>query len=90
MKLVALLAFSIGQMSYYCMIELRGECLIGGYTKIGRSSAIYHGTCTSEQEHRADKDVFVFYLKSPDNHKPFISNIKKVLWYSGTIWNIYG
>ena len=48
------------------LIRLRGECVIGGYTKTGWIN-----------EENKDKDAFLFYLKSAGNYKSFISSIKQ-------------
>ena len=62
------------------LIELKGECVIGGYTKRGWESSEYYeenDLNDGEEVWHADKDVFVFYLKSPQNHESFISNLKQ-------------
>ena len=54
------------------LIELSGECVIGGYTKTGwTESMVDHDNCIQ------DSEAFVFHLHSPNKHRSFISNIKK-------------
>ena len=55
-----------GKTNVLLLIRLKGECVIGGYTKTGWI-----------EEENSDKDAFIFYLKSPGNYNPFISNIKQ-------------
>lgn len=53
--------------------ELMNECVVGGYTKKGwRKFEEEEGIVSV----RADKDAFVFYLRSPEKYDPFISNVK--------------
>ena len=46
------------------------ECVIGGYTSLGWYKSY-------DEEYVADKEAFVFYLKSAPNYRPFISNVKQ-------------
>ena len=55
-----------GKPNILLLIRLKGECIIGGYTKIG----------WIEREN-SDKDAFLYFLKSPHNHESFISNIEQ-------------
>ena len=70
---------------------LNKECIIGGYTKTGWDDSIKHYNWAH------DKEAFVFYLKSPKNYKPFISNVKqddhsvsKAIGYTYRDMNIFG
>ena len=53
------------------LIQLKDDCIIGGFTKIGWQKS---NMFTSDYEE--DKDAFLFYFKSPDKHEPFICNIE--------------
>ena len=58
------------------LIELKKECIIGGYTSTGWDKSINRYTWTG------DKHAFVFYFKNRsktnDVTQPFISNIKQL------------
>ena len=73
-------------------IKISDGTIIGGYTKGGWKKS--KGKIT---DYTADKDAFVFYLQSPSNHKPFISNVKqdkesiqRALGYSVTSYGNFG
>ena len=61
------------------LIELNGECIIGGYTKTGWNKEIYENLDgdTYEEKWTADKDAFVFNFKSVTKEDPFISSVKQ-------------
>ena len=58
------------------LIQVEGDTVIGGYTKVGWSKHIYN-TYKFEDVWTADKDAFAFYFKSPHKKDPFISNVKQ-------------
>ena len=64
-----------GKPNILILIQLKGKqgSIVGGYTKRGWNKSMPDGLYSSS----TDKDAFVFYLKSPDNYQPFISNIKQ-------------
>ena len=72
-----------GHRNVLLLIELNGECVIGGYTKIGWTKGI--NTFTWKE----DNDAFVYYLKSPKNYKPFISSIDVNAGYSSKVIGHY-
>ena len=52
------------------LIQLKGECIIGGYTKTGWQH--------TKSGYSVDPDAFIFHLQSPDDQiKPFIVDIKQ-------------
>ena len=61
-----------GKENVLLVFELNGECIVGGYTKTGWDAGLDVGC-----KWNGDKDAFVFYLLSPQNHDPFVSNIKQ-------------
>ena len=66
----------------FILIEIKGQTVIGGYTEKGWRRDLHDSNACS-----ADKNAFVFYLKSSANHQPFISNVKpeyaeQALWYA--------
>ena len=72
------------------LVELRNGNVFGGYTKTGWSKSQYSG-------HSADKDAFVFQIRSTKGYKPFISNVKQdeesistALGYHSIVYGIFG
>ena len=87
-----------GLCNVLILIQVKSECIIGGYTKTGWNRQI-HKQCqiTDDEEFSQDKDAFVFYLKSPNNKDPFISNVKQdeesiknALGYARGYYGIFG
>ena len=84
-----------GKQNILLLIEMNEECVIGGYTKTGWDRNLQRG-------HTADKDAFLFHLKSyesdPWHHKePYLVNIKQdeesvshALGYSEFYYGIFG
>ena len=63
------------KQNIFLLIKLKGDIIIGGYTRTGwNASTTKPRTATGA---RSDKDAFVFYLKSPRNYQPFISNVRQ-------------
>ena len=58
-----------GEPNVVIIIELKKECIIGGYTKKGWDSSI------NEYKWITDNDAFVFYLASKSKQEPFILNV---------------
>ena len=81
-----------GKPNVTLLIRLKGECIIGGYTKNGWDKTINH------YAYRPDKDAFVYYLKSNTNKDinddPFVSNVQqteeKINHALGYDYNCYG
>ena len=59
-----------GNQNVLILIQVKTKIIVGGYTKTGWDKAI------NKYEWRRDNDAFVFHLKSPAKHDPFISNVK--------------
>lgn len=59
-----------GKENILILFKLKGEIIFGGYTKTGWATK-------RPGNYSADKDAFVFLLKSPEDDEAFISNVKQ-------------
>ena len=59
------------------LAKLKRHTIIGGYTKHGWIKQASSGYGYVNVCYTADKDAFVFYVKSPENYESFICNVEQ-------------
>lgn len=85
-----------GKEDVLMLIKIKGDIIIGGYTKTGWDE--YINTLSKyNPKWSADKDAFVFYIQSPEKYEPFIAHVKKdhdsikhAIGYYGNAYGVFG
>ena len=79
------------------IVEVDGNAIVGAYTKTGWKKFSQKVSLQYIMEFETDREAFLFYLKSPGNYLPFISNVKQdnpsikcAVGYLQGYWAVFG